>query len=84
MIIVLFVDDLLIASKNEHMLQNEKKLLRGKFEMKDLGEVHYILGTQIIRDRSKKCIMLHQSKYLMQLLEKFGMKDCRPVATSQE
>ena len=83
-IIVLFVDDLLIASNNEQMLQKEKKLLGGIFEMKNLGEAHYILGIQIIRDRSKKCTMLHQSKYLMQLLEKFGMKDCRPVATPQD
>ena len=63
-IIALFVDDLLIASNSEQMLQNEKKLLGGKFEMKDLGEAHYILGIQIIRDRSNKCLMLHQSKYL--------------------
>ena len=84
MIMVLFVDDLLIASKNEQMLQNEKKLLGGKFEMKDLREAHYILEIQIMRDRNKKRIMLHQSKYLMQLLEKFGMKDCKPVAIPQD
>ena len=83
-IIALFVDDLLIASNNMQLLQNEKRLLSGKFEMKDLGEAHYILGIQIKRDRSKKLTMLHQSKYLMQLLEKFGMKDCRPVMTPQD
>ena len=66
------------------MLQNEKKLLAGKFEMRVLGEAHYILGSQIMRDRNKKRIMLHQSKYLTQLLEKFGMKDCKPVATPQD
>ena len=37
-----------------------------------------------MRDRNKKRIMLHRSKYLMQLLEKFGMKDCKPVATPQD
>ena len=78
--IALFVDDLLIASNTKQMLQNEKRSLESKFEMKDLGEAHYIIKC----DRSRKRILLHQSKYLMQLLEKFGMKDCRPVATPQD
>ena len=62
------------------MLQNEKRSLESKFEMKDLGESHYIIK----RDRSRKRILLHQSKYLMQLLEKFGVKDCRQVATPRD
>ena len=51
--------------------------------MKDLGEVHYsyCVGIQVERDKDNKRMKLHQAQYLTNLLEKFGMQDCKPVAT---
>ena len=84
MIIALYVDHLLAATNSKQMLHDEKEQLKRKFDMKDLGEAHYILGIQIQRDRKKKLMLLHQTKYLQGLLEKFGMKDCKIVSTPQE
>ena len=81
MLIALYVDDLIPASNSKSMLCREKKALQQRFEMKDLGEVHYCLGIQVERDRDNRQMKLHQAQYLSNLLEKFGMQDCKPAAT---
>ena len=79
--IALYVDDLIPASNSKSMLHGEKAALQQRFEMKDLGEVHYCLGIQVKRDKDNKRMKLHQAQYLTSLLEKFGMQDCKPAAT---
>ena len=54
-------------------------LLSGKFEMKDMGELHYFLGIEVIR--TTKGIMLSQRHYILNLLFKFGMTDQKPIST---
>ena len=82
-IISLFVDDLLLACNSLQMLKREKGELQKRFCMKDLGEVHYLLGIQIERDRAKKKMLLHQARYLSDMLQKYGMQDCKQVSTPQ-
>jgi hypothetical protein len=45
------VDDLLIIARTIAEIQRLKTALSDVFEMKDLGEVSYLLGMQITRDR---------------------------------
>jgi hypothetical protein len=45
------VDDILLIGNDIPMLEAVKTLLRRSFLMKDLGEVAYILGIRIYRDR---------------------------------
>ena len=70
MLIVLYVDDLIPASNSKSMLLREKAALRQRYEMKDLGEVHYYLGIQVERDKGNKRMRLHQAPYVANLLEK--------------
>jgi hypothetical protein len=49
--LVLYVDDILLIGNDIPMLEAVKTLLRRSFLMKDLGEVAYILGIRIYRDR---------------------------------
>ncbi|GKA14827.1 retrovirus-related pol polyprotein from transposon TNT 1-94 [Tanacetum coccineum] len=51
--LILYVDDILIMGNNIPMLKDVKSYLGRCFAMKDLGEVAYILGIKIYRDRSK-------------------------------
>ena len=44
MIIILYVDDLILATNSQELLSSTKQALSNKFLMKDLGEVHYFLG----------------------------------------
>ena len=51
--IVLYVDDILLASSDVSLLLETKKFLSSKFDMKDLGEASFVLGIEIHQDRSK-------------------------------
>ncbi|MBW0461213.1 hypothetical protein O181_000928 [Austropuccinia psidii MF-1] len=49
--------------------------------MKDLGDLKYVLGMKVTRNRSMKTISLTQELYIDNLLNDFGMQDCKPVST---
>ncbi|KAK3023399.1 hypothetical protein RJ639_044732 [Escallonia herrerae] len=53
--------------------------LVAEFEMKDLGQLKYILGIEITR--SIRRISLSQQKYVLVLLTETGMLACKPVET---
>jgi len=43
-VIIIYVDDLIITRDSDVDIFDLKKLLKQKFEMKDLGELRYFLG----------------------------------------
>jgi len=49
--------------------------------MKDLGELHFILGLQVKRDRSARTLHLSQKQYTNTILDRFEMLDCKPAKT---
>jgi len=56
-IIVIYVDDLIVIRDSDVDIFDLKKLLKQKFEMKDLGELHYFIS---IGNQSPKGIWLLQ------------------------
>ena len=52
-ILVLYVDDILLACNDKNMLHETKNFLSSHFDTKDLGEDSYILGIEIHRDRAQ-------------------------------
>jgi hypothetical protein len=58
-----------------------KAKLSKQWEMSNLGELHHILGIGVRRDRVKRLIYLEQSRYISDVLERFNMSGCKPVAT---
>lgn len=51
------------------------------FEMDDRGEMHYLLGMEISRDREERKLWIGQQRQAEKVLERFEMVDCKPVAT---
>ena len=47
--------------------------------MKDLGEPHYFLGMEVIR--TPEGILINQCHYVLSMLFKFGMAECKPIST---
>jgi len=47
-VMVIYVDDLIITGDSDVDIFDLKKLLKQKFEMKDLGELRYFLGIEVI------------------------------------
>lgn len=79
MVISLYVDDLIITGSKEEMIKQFKENLSKTFEMTDLGRLKYFLGFEITY--TEKGVFLSQRKYAEQLLEKFGMENCKSVGT---
>ncbi|KAD3067741.1 hypothetical protein E3N88_35621 [Mikania micrantha] len=77
-ILVLYVDDILLASNNLDMLYESKRLLSANFDMKDLGEASYVIGIEIHRNRSIGTLGLSQKAYIERILKRFNMQQCSP------
>jgi hypothetical protein len=75
-ILVLYVDDLILTGSDSKLLNHVKTSLKKKFEMTDLGFLHYFLGLQVLQ--TNEGIFLSQSKYACDLLHRFHMDDCKP------
>ncbi len=81
-VIVIYVDDLIITGDSDADISYLKKLLKQKFEMKDLGELRYFLGIEVIH--SPKGIWLLQRQYALNKLSEYGMTGCKPISIPLE
>ena len=75
-ILLLYVDDVLLARSGLGMLYETKRFLSSNFDMKDLGDASYILGIEIHRDRSKGTLGLSQRAYIDKVLKRYNMHNC--------
>jgi len=53
--------------------------MRSEFEMSMMGELNFFLGLQI--KQTSNGTMIHQQKYIKELLKKFGMDSSNPIDT---
>ncbi|KAL0560398.1 hypothetical protein IC582_000802 [Cucumis melo] len=53
--------------------------MKNKFEMTDLGLLHFFLGLEVCQTDGG--IFISQKKYAKDLLKKFGMINCKPATT---
>eukprot|EP00253_Pinus_taeda_P010757 PITA_10757 len=81
LILVLYMDDLFLTGVDP-LIHKCKRELAYEFEMKDLGLMHYFLGLEVWQKPGE--IFVSQGKYVVKILERFGMVDCKPVPTSME
>ncbi|CAI7810432.1 unnamed protein product [Closterium sp. NIES-53] len=72
---VLYVDDILIFSPSSDLVKEVMLKLQDKFKCKALGDVSFYLGLQIERDVEKRCMRVHQRKYLEALAANFGQSE---------
>ena len=80
--LLLYVDDMLIASIDRHEIVKLKEQLGSEFEMKDLGKAKRILGKQIDRNEELGELKISQRNYLQKVLNKFGIGESKFVLTS--
>ena len=76
--LILYVDDILLASSDLGLLHETKRMLSNNFDMKDLGEASFVLGIEIHRNRSCRLLGLSQRAYVDRVLERFSMQLCKP------
>lgn len=71
LLICLYVDDLLITGSSSTEIAEIKRCLSSEFEMTDLGKLSYFLGIEF--EQNNKGILMHQRKYILEILERFNM-----------
>jgi len=81
LILVLYVDDLFLTGADPLIYQCKRELAF-EFEMKDLGMMHYFIGLEVWQKLGED--FLSQGKYIVKLLERCGMVDCKSVSTPME
>ncbi|KAH9697781.1 Integrase catalytic domain-containing protein [Citrus sinensis] len=79
--LMLYVDGMLLASKDMSEIKKLKDLLNAEFEMKDLGCAKTILGMDIIRDRAVGTLFVSQERYILKVLDRFDILDAKSVQT---
>ncbi|KAL9258959.1 Retrovirus-related Pol polyprotein from transposon TNT 1-94-like protein [Drosera capensis] len=81
MYLLLYMDDMLIATRDIVEIKKLKVLLNTEFDMKDLGAAQKILGMEIIRDRVQRKLFLSQKSYIQKIISIFGMTTTKTVST---
>jgi hypothetical protein len=80
-ILLLYVDDLFLT-REENLIIDCKKKLATEFKIKDLGLMQYFLGLEVWQSPEK--ILLNQGKYVVEILKKFDMLECKYMNTPME
>ncbi|KAL8126439.1 hypothetical protein AgCh_013647 [Apium graveolens] len=78
-LVQIYVDDINFGSTNQKLCQRFSRLMQSEYEMSMMGELSYFLGLQV--SQRSDGIFISQTKYVKDLLKKFGMVDCSPAST---
>ncbi|GJV44855.1 retrovirus-related pol polyprotein from transposon TNT 1-94 [Tanacetum coccineum] len=76
-IIQIYVDDIIFISTCQEMCDRFAKIMHDEFEMSMMGELNFFLGLQI--KQLDDGIFFNQSKYIKEMLKKFGPEDSKPI-----
>jgi hypothetical protein len=77
--LLLYVDDIVLTASSEQLLHRLIAALKNEFAMKDLGPLHHFLGVAV--QRHKDHLTLSQHQYILDILARHGMSDCKPCST---
>ena len=72
------VDDLFVG---KHLRDKVWKHLSSKLAIKDLGEAHWTLQMSIQRDPVAGILKISQENFIVEVLRRFNMTNCKPVPT---
>jgi hypothetical protein len=77
--LLLYVDDIVLTASSDGLLRRTIDALQQEFSMKDLGPLHHFLGLSVTRQHGS--MHLSQRHYVLEILERAGMSDCKPCST---
>jgi len=77
--LLLYVGDIVLTASSPALLRRTFQALQLEFSMKDLGELHHFLGMCVERHGSG--LLLTQRQYMLEILDRAGMAECKPCST---
>ena len=78
--IAVYVDDILLAGRAKD-LEMVKRQIASRFEVVDGGPLKHLLGINVVQNKDAGTILIGQSTFCRDLLQRYGFKDCRLVDT---
>lgn len=75
--VLVYVDDILVASEDNNLFTKTEKALRRSFTLTSLGEVHWYLGMEVKRNE-KGDFFLSQERYIEQVAKSTGLAETKP------
>ncbi|GJZ72271.1 retrovirus-related pol polyprotein from transposon TNT 1-94 [Tanacetum coccineum] len=78
-IVQIYVDDIIFGSTCQDLCDDFSKIMHDEFEMSMMGELNFFLDLQI--KQLEDGIFFNQSKYIKEMLKKFGLEDYKPIKT---
>nr|GEX11584.1 retrovirus-related Pol polyprotein from transposon TNT 1-94 [Tanacetum cinerariifolium] len=82
LVVQVYVDAIIFGSTHPMYIQLFSDLMKSRFEMSMIGQMMFFLGLQV--NQSPCGIFINQSKYMLEILNKYGMESCDPVGTPME
>jgi uncharacterized membrane protein YciS (DUF1049 family) len=79
LVVQIYVDDIIFGATNDRLCKYFSELMQSEFEMSMMGELGFFLGLQI--KQTHEGIIIHQQKYVKELLKKFEMENAKPAST---
>lgn len=62
-LLAIYINDLVIASKSIEQILELKGHLKKRFTMKPIGDINYVLGLKVKKNRERKELKLSQETY---------------------
>ncbi|GJU01735.1 retrovirus-related pol polyprotein from transposon TNT 1-94 [Tanacetum coccineum] len=78
-IVQIYVDDIIFGLTCQDMCDEFAKIMHDEFKMSMMGELNFFLGLQI--KQMEDGIFFNQSKYIKEMLKKFGLEESKPMKT---
>ncbi|GJV45366.1 retrovirus-related pol polyprotein from transposon TNT 1-94, partial [Tanacetum coccineum] len=78
-IVQIYVDDIIFESSCQDLCDDFSKIMHDEFKMSIMGKLNFFLGLQI--KQLEDGIFFNQSKYIKEMLKKFGLEDAKPIKT---
>ena len=72
-LIGVYVDDIVLAGQSLTRIEEVKKALSRRFDVKDLGELNYFLGVQVCQNHENGDVWIGQPTFTESILRKYGM-----------
>ena len=79
--LLVYVDDLLVASTSLAAVEDVKRKLASCFELRDLGDVDFFLGWEVDYKREQGVVKISQQRYALDVVEKFGLQNATAAPT---
>jgi hypothetical protein len=83
-VVVVHVDDCSIVATIIRLIEELKAGLRQHFEVTDLGELNWMLGIEVKRDRPGRVVHLSQRAYIDAIIRRHQLDDLKPLSTPMD